>query len=176
VDPLREGFATFLYSPAALPAMGIGVLYECLFIFGTLIYLDPNPSRGRFDQPLLQPSCRGRRLLCSCRRLPRRREEPARGGPDGGTCADVLAIIMLSYPAIKRLGAPPHIADKVEPRLLLFICGGTPAVPLWPRPWLARRSRWHGRGATFGLPARRDGQTVGAPMPREALIALESWE
>lgn len=37
---LRAGFTTFLTTPGALYAAGIGVLYEVLFIFGTLIYLD----------------------------------------------------------------------------------------------------------------------------------------
>jgi hypothetical protein len=37
---LRAGFTTFLATPGALYAAGVGVLYEVLFIFGTLIYLD----------------------------------------------------------------------------------------------------------------------------------------
>ncbi|WP_200304669.1 arsenate reductase/protein-tyrosine-phosphatase family protein [Streptomyces adelaidensis] len=37
---LRAGFTTFLGTPAAWAAMGIGVAYEVLFVFGTLIYLD----------------------------------------------------------------------------------------------------------------------------------------
>lgn len=37
---LRRGFTSFLLTDAALPAFGIGVLYELLFVFGTLIYLD----------------------------------------------------------------------------------------------------------------------------------------
>lgn len=37
---LREGFTSFLATPAAIPAFGIGLLYEAIFIFGTLIYLD----------------------------------------------------------------------------------------------------------------------------------------
>ncbi|MFF4695067.1 arsenate reductase/protein-tyrosine-phosphatase family protein [Streptomyces chattanoogensis] len=37
---LREGFTTFLTTPTALGAAAIGVAYEALFVFGTLIYLD----------------------------------------------------------------------------------------------------------------------------------------
>ncbi|TKA08328.1 arsenate reductase/protein-tyrosine-phosphatase family protein [Actinacidiphila oryziradicis] len=37
---LRAGFTTFLATPAALGAAGIGVVYEVLFIFASLIYLD----------------------------------------------------------------------------------------------------------------------------------------
>jgi len=38
---LRTGFTTFLLTPAAVPAFCVGLLYEALFIYGTLIYLDP---------------------------------------------------------------------------------------------------------------------------------------
>src|SRR5215203_6574697 len=37
---LRHGFTTFLSTPAAVPAFLIGLLYEGLFVFGSLIYLD----------------------------------------------------------------------------------------------------------------------------------------
>ncbi|MGW2899330.1 arsenate reductase/protein-tyrosine-phosphatase family protein [Streptomyces sp. NPDC001212] len=37
---LRAGFTRFLGTPAALGAAGIGVAYEVLFVFATLIYLD----------------------------------------------------------------------------------------------------------------------------------------
>jgi protein-tyrosine-phosphatase len=40
-DALREGFTTFLLSPGALPAFAIGLLYSALYVYGTLIYLDP---------------------------------------------------------------------------------------------------------------------------------------
>lgn len=39
-DSLRYGFTTFLTTKAALPAFGIGLLYEGLFIFGSMVYLD----------------------------------------------------------------------------------------------------------------------------------------
>lgn len=37
---LRAGFTEFLGTPAAWGAVGIGVAYEVLFVFGSLIYLD----------------------------------------------------------------------------------------------------------------------------------------
>lgn len=37
---LRAGFTTFLGTPVALAAAGIGVAYEVLFVFASLIYLD----------------------------------------------------------------------------------------------------------------------------------------
>jgi protein-tyrosine-phosphatase len=40
-DALREGFSSFLFSPGAIPAFGIGLLYSALYVYGTLIYLDP---------------------------------------------------------------------------------------------------------------------------------------
>jgi protein-tyrosine-phosphatase len=36
---LREGFTTFLATPMVGPALAIGLLYSCLYIFGTAIYL-----------------------------------------------------------------------------------------------------------------------------------------
>ncbi|MGH3239137.1 MAG: hypothetical protein ACRDNL_02090 [Spirillospora sp.] len=40
VPGLREGFTTFLTTPTAAAAVAVGVAYEVLFVFGTLIYLD----------------------------------------------------------------------------------------------------------------------------------------
>lgn len=37
---LRQGFTTFFASDVIWPALGVGVLYACLSVFGTLIYLD----------------------------------------------------------------------------------------------------------------------------------------
>jgi protein-tyrosine-phosphatase len=36
---LREGFTTFLTTRMVWPALGVGVLYSCLYLFGTAIYL-----------------------------------------------------------------------------------------------------------------------------------------
>jgi protein-tyrosine-phosphatase len=36
---LREGFTTFFATPTVWPALAIGLLYSCLYIFGTAIYL-----------------------------------------------------------------------------------------------------------------------------------------
>jgi protein-tyrosine-phosphatase len=37
---LREGFTTFMAGPLVVPSLTIGVLYGCLYLFGTAIYLD----------------------------------------------------------------------------------------------------------------------------------------
>ena len=37
---LRAGFTTFFSGPVVIPALLIGVLYGCLYVFGTGIYLD----------------------------------------------------------------------------------------------------------------------------------------
>jgi protein-tyrosine-phosphatase len=36
---LREGFTTFMAGPLVVPSLTIGVLYGCLYLFGTAIYL-----------------------------------------------------------------------------------------------------------------------------------------
>src|SRR4051794_9849219 len=38
---LREGFTGFLVTPEALLGVLVGLLYSALYVFGTLIYLDP---------------------------------------------------------------------------------------------------------------------------------------
>ncbi len=40
MEELRYGFTTFIQSSLAIPALIIGILYSCLYIFGTRIYLD----------------------------------------------------------------------------------------------------------------------------------------
>lgn len=40
MQELRYGFTTFIQSNLAIPALIIGALYSCLYIFGTRIYLD----------------------------------------------------------------------------------------------------------------------------------------
>src|SRR4029077_1491261 len=37
---LREGFTSFMAGPLVVPSLTIGVLYGCLYLFGTAIYLD----------------------------------------------------------------------------------------------------------------------------------------
>ncbi len=41
---LRAGFTTFFADPLVIPALIIGVLYACLYMFGTWIYLDPREN------------------------------------------------------------------------------------------------------------------------------------
>ena len=41
---LRVGFSTFFASPLVVPALLIGVLYGCLYLFGTGVYLDPREN------------------------------------------------------------------------------------------------------------------------------------
>ena len=41
---LRAGFTTFFADPLVVPALIIGVLYACLYMFGTAVYLDPREN------------------------------------------------------------------------------------------------------------------------------------
>lgn len=50
MQDLQTGFVTFLATPIALPALGIGALYACLYIFGTRIYL--NKRENTFCIPI----------------------------------------------------------------------------------------------------------------------------
>jgi len=83
-----------------------------------------------------------------------------------------LAIIMLSYPAIKRLVLLRTFADKVEPRLLLFICGGNTCRPLWPRAVAREEIAMARAGRYFRLTSGRDGQNGRSTHAARGLIAL----
>ncbi len=41
---LRDGFSGLFTSPSSVPALVIGFLYGCLYLFGTWIYLDPQEN------------------------------------------------------------------------------------------------------------------------------------
>jgi len=116
---LRAGFGGFLLTPAGLYAAGIGVLYELLFIFGTLIYLD---VRGyAWCVPINRVATLFSGMAASYILM------LLAGLPPPGTSQLIAlgfifgAIIALSYPALQgiRRGVAP-----APSRLILFVCGG----------------------------------------------------
>jgi protein-tyrosine-phosphatase len=119
---LRAGFGAFLITPAGAYAAGIGALYECLFIFGTLIYLDVRAYA--WCVPVNRVASLFSGLVASYLLM------VVMGLPPPGAAQLVAlgfiagAIVMLSYPALRarrrRLVSPPQ-------RLVLFVCGGNQA-------------------------------------------------
>lgn len=119
---LRTGFGAFLITPAGAYAAGIGVLYEFLFIFGTLIYLDVRAYAWCVPVNRVASLFSGLAasyILVAVAGLasPGASQLVALGFIVG-------AIVMLSYPALRdrrrRRVSPPQ-------RLVLFVCGGNQA-------------------------------------------------
>ncbi len=118
MQALRDGFSTFLATPAALPAFAIGVCYEGLFVFTTLIFLDRREYS--FCMPvhvcssLLAGVAASFALTASYGTAPPSAAQFAAAG-----CV-ILAAFSLAYPAIRAKLA----ASTTRERVLLFVCGG----------------------------------------------------
>lgn len=117
---LREGFTTFLLTSAVLPAFGIGLLYSALYVYGTLIYLDPR------EYTWCVPANRCASLLSGLVASFGLTALTGIAAPGTGqliaTGFIALAILALSFPAIRTtLRRSPTQTDQP---LMLFICGG----------------------------------------------------
>ncbi|HEV2853841.1 MAG TPA: hypothetical protein VHC97_13650 [Thermoanaerobaculia bacterium] len=171
---LRRGFTGFLLTPAAVPAFLIGLLYEGLFIFGSLIYLDPReysfcvPVNRGASLFAVVVSSYGLTLLFG---MP-----PPSVWQLAAAGLVALALVALAWPALR--GRP---ADQVaeRTRLLLFVCGGntcrSPMAVAVARAELAARLRipWRdfARSPVQAVSAGVKAET-GRPLTSEARIAL----
>jgi protein-tyrosine-phosphatase len=171
---LQEGFTTFLVSPAALPALGIGVLYECLFIFGTLIYLDYRPYS------LAVPVNRIASLLAgfiAAFVLAALVPAAVTGIPGTGQQLALVAVLgaiaMLAYPALRQLLRKGGAGQTPRSRLVLFVCGAntcrSPMAEALAREAIAAARA--GRDVHVGS-AGVSVKFAGAPMTPEAIVAL----
>jgi protein-tyrosine-phosphatase len=115
----REGFTGFLTTRAALPAFGIGLLYEGLFVFGTLIYLD------RREYTWCVPANRCASLLAGVAASYSLSWLTGIAAPGPAqlyaTAVMALAMIALGYPVLR---IRREMILPTAPRTLLFICGG----------------------------------------------------
>lgn len=157
---LREGFTTFLLTPAVLPAFGIGLLYSALYVYGTLIYLDPR------EYTWCVPANRCASLLSGLVASFALTALTGIAAPGTGqliaTGFIALAILALSYPAIRTL------RQRNRQPLLLFICGGNTcrsAMAETIASTALATTRW--RITSAGLNA-----SPGTPMPEHARTAL----
>ncbi|GAB3903303.1 hypothetical protein GCM10029964_095040 [Kibdelosporangium lantanae] len=151
---LRAGFTTFLATPAVVPAFAVGLLYSALYVYGTLIYLDPR------EYTWCVPANRCASLLSGLVAsfvltwltgiaLPGTGQFVATGFV-------VCAIFALSYPAL--FGRP----------VLLFVCGGNTC-----RSAMAAAIAAATGGRRDVLSAGVDARP-GAPMAPEAVDALRT--
>ncbi|GAA3369326.1 hypothetical protein GCM10020367_11600 [Streptomyces sannanensis] len=162
---LRAGFTTFLGTPEAAAAAAIGVAYEVLFVFGTLIYLD------RREYSWCVPANRCASLLSGLAASFALAWLAGLAAPGAAQLTAlsfvVCAVAALSFPTLSRAG---------RRRLLLFVCGGNTSRSAMAesiaRSELAQaRTRWSTprlRVASGGVAVTRPG----AAMTRAARTSL----
>ncbi len=121
---LRSGYTSFMTSSLALPALVIGVLYSCLYFFGSHIYLDKRENT--FAIPLNRCSSLMSGLVASLgltllfgQKLPSNSQLIA-------ASIIVLALLSLSFPALQaKFQQPaPAVSRNSVHKIYLFICGG----------------------------------------------------
>lgn len=122
--PLREGFTGFLVSSAAVPAFLIGVCYEGLFVFTSLIFLDRREYS--FCMPVHVCASLLAGVVASFGLGVLFGAPPPSVAQIVAAAIVILAALMLSYPAIvARMTKPDVPAEATHRRpLLLFVCGG----------------------------------------------------
>ncbi|HET9144256.1 hypothetical protein [Actinophytocola sp.] len=156
---LREGFTTFLLTPAVLPALGIGLLYSALYVYGTLIYLDPR------EYTWCVPANRCASLFSGLVASFGLSALTGIALPGTGqllaTGFVFLAILALSWPALRA-------ALRRAPRpLLLFVCGGNTC-----RSAMAEAIARHTVGGRYRVASAGVSARAGSPMADEAVAAL----
>ncbi|WP_228973574.1 hypothetical protein [Streptomyces sp. DH12] len=136
---LRAGFTTFLTTPTAWTAAGVGVAYEVLFVFGTLIYLDRRAFSWCVPVNRCASLLSGLVAAYTLHHL---------AGLPAPTDAELLALVLV-VAAIAALSHPALAARRRRPagpaRLVLFVCGGntfrSPLAELIARSEVARYGR-----------------------------------
>jgi protein-tyrosine-phosphatase len=160
MQALREGFTGFLLTPEALLAVGIGLCYSSLYVFGTLIYLDAREYT--WSVPVNRASSVFAVLGASYALSWLFGVEPPATAVLAATAFVLLAVAALSYPQLRRLvrrAAPPAPAR----RLVLFVCGGnTGRSPIAAALTRAELRGWD-PDAAEGIVATSAGVSVAAP-------------
>jgi protein-tyrosine-phosphatase len=116
---LRAGFTTFLTGPLVVPALFVGVLYGCLYLFGTGIYLD------RRENTYCIPLNRCASLLSGVFAAFGLTLILGLRSPSGfqlagaGIILTALAILMVSTVKSRQRGA-----FGLTQRIILFVCAG----------------------------------------------------
>jgi protein-tyrosine-phosphatase len=116
---LRAGFTTFLAGPLVFPALLIGVLYGCLYLFGTGIYLDRRENT--YCIPLNRCSSLLSGLFASFGLTLILGLKPPSGYQlvGAGIILSALAILMLS-----TLRGSRRAVRGLAQRTILFVCSG----------------------------------------------------
>ena len=173
VGPLREGFTTFLATSAALPAFLIGVFYEGLFVFTSLIFLDRREYS--FCMPVHVCASLLAGVVASFGLGLLFGAPPPSVAQVVAAALVIVAALMLSYPAIRARFATAE-ALKENRRLVLFVCGGnairSPMAAAIARAEFATLGHDGERPVTSaGVRVEQSGAGI-APLAAKALRAL----
>jgi protein-tyrosine-phosphatase len=170
MQALRDGFTEFLFTPAALLAILVGLFYSALYVFGTLIYLDPREYA--WSVPVNRASSVFSVAIAAYALAWITVAEPPHYSTLVAAGIVLLAIAALSWPQLRALlrgvPVPAH-------RLVVFVCeGNTGRSP--SAAALLRSELRNMPGAADGVFATSAGIAVtspGSPMAPAAAAALE---
>lgn len=124
LQQLQLGYTSFFATPLVLPALGIGLLYACVYFFGSHIYLDSRENT--FAIPLNRCSSLMSGLVASLVLTLLLDQKPPSYSQLLAAAIIVMALLFLSLPALqgrfqtKTNLAPPNQVQQIY----LFICGG----------------------------------------------------
>jgi protein-tyrosine-phosphatase len=167
---VRAGFTEFLFTPEALLAILVGLFYSSLYVFGTLIYLDPREYA--WSVPVNRASSVFSVALTAYA-LAWLFGAPAPQPTTLAAAGIVLAAVLaLSYPQLRALVRRVPVPAR---RLVVFVCeGNTGRSP--SAAALLRSELKNMPGAAEGIFATSAGVAVsspGAPMAPAAAAALD---
>lgn len=173
---LQEGFTTFLTTSAALPAFLIGVCYEGLFVFTSLIFLDRREYS--FCMPVHVCASLLAGVVASLGLGLLFGAPPPSVAQSVAAVIVILAALMLSYPAIRARLAKPEVPSQTRrQQQLLFVCGGNAIRS--PMAAAIARSELTGIGhdgdwlvASAGVGVEQSGGGI-SPMAAKALRELD---
>jgi protein-tyrosine-phosphatase len=172
VDQLRAGFTSFLASDLVWPAILVGLLYACLYVFGTGIYLDARENTYCIPlnrcASLLSGLAASYVLAALANSAPPSRPQLA----GAGLILIALVVLMLSTSQAHRTAG-----QAVAQRVFLFVCSGnTSRSPMAQAICNAEVAAWLGlsleragriKAVSAGLTAQ-----AGRPFAGEAVAAL----
>jgi len=168
---IREGFTTFLLTSAVLPALAVGLLYQALFVYGTLIYLDPREYT--WCVPVNRCASLFSGLVASYGLTWLTGIAAPGSGQLIATGFVVLAVAALCYPVWQpALARQVGLGQQPASRRLLFVCGGntarSPMAEAFARAELARAKARGWAAGSAGVSAH----SPGAPMAEAAVATL----
>jgi protein-tyrosine-phosphatase len=170
MQALRDGFTRFLFTPDALLAILVGLFYSCLYVFGTLIYLDPREYA--WSVPVNRASSVFSVAIAAYALAILFGAATPHPSTLIATGLVLLAIAALSWPQLRAIARGVPLPAR---RLVVFVCeGNTGRSP--SAAALLRSELRNMPGAADGVFATSAGVAVsspGSPMAPAAAAALE---